>query len=301
LDEATRAEFGLSMTEIAHLLGELLNLGSKVETEPKVMPLPNVVETLKERLGWTEERVEDGIEIFSLRPRDSFFPENAPADAWPWRFNRDLSYVRRPLLIRDIPNDPEDLMWGIRHLDRVGPNLLRLIQGGRLNAQSADMRTYMGTMRHQEGEAFNDLVAEVFESRPGLIIRRRVKKIGPLRIERSRGEPLGDVDVLVVDPGSRRIQAVETKDFELARTPAELRRELAELLQGGDSAASLHTERIEWLRSHVPAILDWLGIDDPANRWRVEGLIVTSRVLLGPHVADSPFEVSTLDQLRGEG
>lgn len=286
------------MTEVAHLFGELLNLGAQMADEPKVAPAPAVVDTLTERLGWPRERVDQGIETFSLGLRESFFPEGAAAEAWPWRFNRDLSYVRRPLLIREVPGAPSQLIWGIRHLDRVGPYVLNLIQAGQLKARSPELRAYMGAMRHQEGEAFNDLVAEVYEGRPNIIVRSRVKKIGKLRIERARGETIGDVDVLVADTVARQILAIETKDFEIAKTPVELRNELQKLVHGDGSAVNHHTERIEWLRGHVPEIVDWLGVNDSAHRWRVDGLIVTSRSLLGPYIAQSPIEVMTLEDLR---
>lgn len=183
--------------------------------------------------------------------------------------------------------------------NRVGPNLLNLIQSGRLKAKSSEMRSYVGSMRAVETEAFNDEVANTFALREGLIVKRRVERIGSERIERSPAEPRGDVDVLVLDSRRRRVLAVETKDFEQARTPFELSNELGKLFEGEDSALHHHSERLEWLQDHLEEVLKWFGVEDRSDKWRVEGLIVVSRPLVTPYFMDSPIRVLTIDDIEG--
>ena len=297
LDVATEAEFGINMTDLGFLIEEFLSLGLEMDREPKLIARAAALTTIETNLGWPREKIELGLENLTLSQRAEFVPDGQEVDVYPWRFNRELSYVRRPILVMGAADADQNLLWGTRHLDRVGPNTLSLIQSGRLKARSPEMRHYVGSMRSLKGEAFNDLVADALQALDHLIVRRRVTRLGRLRIERSPAEPMGDLDVLVVDQSRRRIYALETKDFEQARTPAELRNEIDNLVADNDSAVSHHTERITWLRDHIAELLDWLSIVDSHRSWRIEGMIVVSRHLLAPHFSESPIPIVAFDEL----
>lgn len=297
LDAVSDSEFGFTITELAYLIGDLLNVGlQQGAQEPKTLPLATAIEVLAESLDVTEDKTEQMIKALSLEARAAFIPDEDQVDVFPWRFNRNLSYVRRPLLVWSV-NGEATLIWGIRHLDRIGPNLLNLIHSARLKAKSPEMRSYIGTMRTRENEAFNDQVADILATNPQLIVQRRVEKVGQTRIERSPGQPIGDIDVLVIDPRRRRITAIEAKDFEQARTPYELANEIEKLFEGEDSTIRHHMERIEWLQEHTKKLLEWLEVDPGNGRWIVEGIIVVSRPLVTPHFADSPLPVIDVDAL----
>lgn len=63
---------------------------------------------------------------------------------------------------------------------------------------------------------------------------------------------------------SPSLVAVEAKDFEIARTPAEISNELAKLFLGTNAkkpTVTLHGRRIDWLRGHVDLALSTLGVE----------------------------------------
>lgn len=138
-------------------------------------------------------------------------------------------------------------------------------------------------------------MADVYETFPGWIVRRRVKKVAGLRIQRESGQDLGDVDVLAADPKKRVLWAVEAKGLAFARNPAELANELKSTFQmSGDkkSAVDKHLERAAWLRDNLDSTLDVLSI--PASerrRWKVEPLIVVDHELQSPYIVRSPVPV----------
>lgn len=296
LNTVTEAEFGLNMTEHAHLVRSIIDLSLALDSEVRSLPHADVLKALVESLGWPMSKVARGINNLSLQPRATLFDVSYRSDVFPWRFNRDLSYIRRPLLVRIVDDEPA-LVWGVRHLDRSGSYLLDAILSGRLKGTSAAMRTYLGTVRTEANEQFNDAVADAFERNSALIVKRRVKTFGPLRIQRTRAESLGDIDVLVIDQGRRKIVAVEAKDFEQARNPFELQREVKKLFDGKKSAAHHHSERLDWLRQNLSDVLAHLEIRQDRRRWQVEGLIVVSRDLLSPYITESPIETVTLQNL----
>jgi hypothetical protein len=100
LDAAAEEEFGFTMTKIVDLLRGAQMVGLDLESEPKVMPLRAFIETLERELLWGPERVRTAIEGLALRSRSQFMQRGHEPEIYPWRFNRNLSYVRRPFILR---------------------------------------------------------------------------------------------------------------------------------------------------------------------------------------------------------
>ncbi len=299
-DAAATIEFGYSITELLEFFGAAMDIGRDIHSSVACLPLRELIVRLANQVGWTTERVGQALELLSLKPRSDFLkpdPPYKPADVYPWKFNRPLSYLRRPFLHRK-PNSEVEVLWGIRHLNTVRQYLIYLCLNGRLNAQSKKMKQVMSELRNIEGEEFNDQVADLLEQNKILIVRRRVKKIGKLEIRGARGI-LGDIDVLVADSQRKRLMVIECKNFALARAPHEMANELAELFQGRGkekSAVQHHQERVNWVCNHQGEILTWLGLEPTAD-WKVEPLIVTDYELLTPHLWASPIPVVSLVEM----
>lgn len=130
--------------------------------------------------------------------------------------------------------------------------------------------------------------------RLGFVTQISVKKVGGQRIANSGGEDLGDIDILAVHSKSRSIVAVEAKDFEVARTPAEISNEVEKLFSGNKhkkSTVELHSRRVLWLKQHLETVIASLELVGAASAWRVVGVIVTSDPLITPLVRSSPIAV----------
>ena len=102
-----------------------------------------------------------------------------------------MSYLSRPLLLKEASDGARHVYWGTRALIRTNEYLLHQMVEGRFAAESDDLRSLQGRIANRTGEAFNDRVAEVYEAAQGLIVCRRVTSIAGRRIERRRGQPLG--------------------------------------------------------------------------------------------------------------
>jgi len=297
IDAASEEEFGLTLQELTRILEESVWIGREVHQACAVLPYDTFLDRLSV-LGLPEQRLVDGVGLFTLSPRLDFLRPEAPfirEDVYPWRFNRALSYVRRPFLLRSS-EDGVEVLWGFRHVKIAQRNLIGLVLDGRLKAQVRRMQQVMGAMHHAQGEAFNDRVADLFDGISGVVVRRRVKKVGKMR---GAAGPPGDTDVLAADTRKRRLLLLECKDLAVARTPHEMANELEALFVGEDSALAKHGRRVAWFETNLSAVLDWLGVED-RGRWRVEGLIVVDQELFTPFVQESPMSVIPLNSLLAE-
>ncbi len=302
-DEASLEEFGFTFTDIAQFLSTLTQIESPGDSAVTCIRRSVLEEELGASLGWPLRRIQAAIALFSLGPREQFWRVEPPykkEDVYPWRFSRQLSYVRRPLVIRQ-GRDGQELLWGYRHVYVAFENLRYLCLSGRLQATHPGMKRFLSQRQQLLGEWFNDEVARTLAAQPGLVVRARVDKVGDIRPMGPQGQ-LGDIDVLTVDPASRHVWAIECKHLSTARTPYELRSEFQNMLSGAPGRPSIvekHGRRTEWLKQNLSTVLTWLGLQpDPRDTWRVEPLIVLEREMLSAHLQDSPIPIIALHQLR---
>lgn len=298
LDTATEAEFGVSLGGLQWLLAHAIELGTHLQGACKVMPLPDFVAELTARLGWNAEQVKAAFEVLASRPRASFLAPPAPytrEHTYPWRYNRGLSYVRKPLLVRQTARG-EEVVWGIRHLWEALHYLRGLCIGGRLSAGSPEMRKLIGRLLDERGERFNDEVGALFQGVPDARVALRVGNIRG-KLQGAADEDLGDIDVLAAIPDEHRLYVVETKDLSVARTAWELRSEIANLFEAKGRrrpAVEKHMARAEWVSRNMGAALERLGLDGgEEDRWVVEPLIVISSELVSPRMMQSPIPIVT--------
>jgi len=300
IDEATKAEWGIAFQDLANLILEAI--GISAGRDPVVMPRTELLDALRTELGWSVERVETTLDYLTLGPREDFLnpPEPFKAnDAYPWRFGRPLSYVRRPFLRRDHDGSSE-VLWGRRHLYEAGRHLVAIVTDGRIpQPKSNEMRRYVGSVVQADGEAFNDRVADALLDEPRLTVRRRVKKIpsqdGTLK-------PPGDIDVLVARRDRRELWLLECKSLALSRTPAELHNELQRVFIGSEqhpSQLARHLRRVEWAKGHIKALLAWIVPDAGSpKKWKIKHAIVADPIPVSSIVVQSGEPVLAPDELH---
>jgi hypothetical protein len=301
IDEAASEEFGHSLTELLNLLAEGMNIGKDISPTYAFMPVSELISQLADRLGWQSPKVENALDLLSLKPRAAFLKPPTPhrlEDIVPWRFNRSLSYLRRPFLFSSTDQGPE-VAWGNRGLYGAWTYLINLFMEGRLRAQSLRLRQVLGEVNEINGEEFNDQVADIFETHEDLIVRSRAKKIGHLKLVAEQGD-LGDIDVLVVSAAKKLVWVIECKSLAVGRTPFEMTNEITNLFRGKKGKASIierHQKRVDWVSQNIGSVLAWLNLDQ-SGTWSVEGRVVVDRELFTPYLTHSPMPVIALHELH---
>ncbi len=302
IDGAYEAEFGISATNLNMLIGDLVRQARDTDHGVGVRELAELVAALAESTRLPDDAVGAGLDLLSLEPVEGFDPKRFPRDSYPWKFSRNRSMIRRPLLVRPTASGDE-VVWGARSTWRAGQYLMQQLISARYPATSDEMRRFVGRITHQAGEEFNARVANALREAGFEDVRERVQKIGKLRLLRPNGQEMGDVDVLVIDRSRLVLLVVEAKDFEFARTPQELGNEVEKLIGERGSASTHRLERIEFLRDHLPRVLKELSISDEPTSWDVQGMVVTSADLLGTHYLGASglardLRLISLDTLR---
>jgi hypothetical protein len=168
-----------------------------------------------------------------------------------------------------------------------------VIYAVRLQSTTQAMKKLMGTIRQDQNKAFEREVASIFAQSGMPVTGTGVKKICGQRLLSPDGADLGDVDAIALDPASKIIVVAEAKDFELARTPAELANEAEALLIGDKSAVRKLSRRAAWVESHLGLVLRHFSVGGTASSWHVVPVVVTSRRLVSPNVLEASVPVVT--------
>jgi hypothetical protein len=298
IDRAFRSEFGHALTELVDFLIALGDISMELKpTTPTVVEHNELISRLVSQLNWNREKVLQSLRLFSLSPRGAYLtppPDSRSEDLYPWRYNRAMSYSRRPLLVRERYGKTE-VLWGHRHLDFAKFYLVELCRSTRLKAKSNEMNTLLAGFRHQAGKSFNDAVYNHLERVPLLIVRNRIRKVNHLRIGN-----LGDIDILCADQNTTTLWVIECKSLALARTPYEMAQEIATLTAEAPAQGSVlkkHQARTVWVEQHLAEVLAWLRAD-PELGWKVRPLIVVDAAPITPWLKRMPIPVVSLDMLK---
>jgi hypothetical protein len=156
LDAAAQAEFGYSMTELTNFTRDAYLLGVDLNPSVARVEIGEFITLLSGSLGWPEDRVRRALDLLSLAPRADFLsppPPHKTVDVFPWKFNRALSYMRRPFLQREY-RDRTEILWGNRHLYNAVKYLADLCASARLKATSPEMKRFLAQLNSNQGAPF---------------------------------------------------------------------------------------------------------------------------------------------------
>ncbi len=303
---AFKAEFGLTMKQIADFHAFMAEFGFEQETAAPQLSLSELKRKLKEVLGWPPAQLDEAIDLFSLKPRARW--DSAPsgfreADIWPWRYRRRLSYVRKPLVIGPDSDGNPTVFWGPRHSERSCIQLFSLVMSGRYRlhgSSSPEMIELLGRIGNRQGKEFTRQAAEWFRQTVPWQTHVNVP-IRPGELLGSRTD-LGDIDILLVDTEGNRVFSLECKNINYGRSPREIKNEIDRLIGEEadiDSWVGKHQKRDGWLRRNITLLCSQYGLKP--GRVRVSSLFLTSEEIPATFVRRTALPFISFTRLRRLG
>ena len=271
------AEFGLSMEQYAAFVLGVTSEALKQRGAHLRLRRSEVLRRLREAGSGNPERV---FEVFALKPRarwDERNPANAKRRDWyPWRYNRRLSILRRPLVQFSTDDDPVVLLMPSILAGTL--DYLQKASFGRLPKElfdSPEMISCIGRAADRNGHDFNRKVAGRLEELEWMTKQE-------VSLTQLRGEAeLGDIDVLAWRSDSGLVYAIECKSLQFDRTCGEIGERLAEYstgtVDGKRTPLQKHLDRI----SYLDANREWLShlTDIPVERLQLRSALVTEQLV----------------------
>lgn len=134
--------------------------------------IKEIIDCLKNNVN--KETIIKILDKLALQERDDYLKPPDPyvkEDVYPWRFNRELSLSRKPLIIYN-----GKVLYGYRVLSNSIKFLFDLIESTRYRARSAKMKKYIIKIKKDKGRRFNDIVYNVICENQDIIVDKNVKK-----------------------------------------------------------------------------------------------------------------------------
>ncbi|MBC6135423.1 hypothetical protein HB825_11310 [Listeria booriae] len=271
-------EFGYSFEVFNMVVDSLIIIGSDSKRTVISLPLDEAILEVKKLVvdKVSNEEIERIIYDFGLCERTDFLkpPKGfSKKDILPWRFNRNLSFIRRPIAIHS-----GNAIWGIRNLAYLKKYLYNLIFDGTYKAQSKSMKVLMSDIANYLGDKFNSEVGILLRSYPDMQVYKGVAKFGKKKITDENKNMLGDIDILAFNTKTKKIFVVETKDFNLARNPYEIEMEIMKIFKGEKSFLVKHQKREKWVVENLDVVLEHYQL--PEEKWKVVSMFVVSEHII---------------------
>jgi len=307
LDNAYFEEFGMSITRICEFINDLGIIAYQQPTAWASLSKGDLFTQINQHdHTFTLEEFECAMNYLCLVNRGKVhqIPKGFDGiDISPWRFNRRLSILRKPLVAVYNPKAPDNpiIYWGFRQLlasrvylyDQCTTNRLRVTEDG-------PVQKVLGKLAQRNG---NQLVQSVLQEvgSDELVVDSEVPINPKSALKHDRD--IGDVDVLVIDKTSKAIYSLECKSMAPSRNIKEMVEEVNKLF-GSDSKKGWidkHVERDKWLKNN----LDLLGIKYKLelSDYSIKSFFITQEDMLTPYLImrKSPIPFVTLYTLREKG
>ncbi|MBR3446368.1 MAG: hypothetical protein IKH27_00995 [Oscillospiraceae bacterium] len=276
INEAFVEEYGYSFSDLASLIMSMVVLGNEYEEEIKQASLEDIVQKIRSLSSETINRI---IDDFSNIAREDFLNPPSPFtgnDVYPWRFNRRLSFIRRPILKFE-----NELIWGNRQLFHNFLFLTDLIKEGKLATKKGKLQKLIGKIANKSGNDFNDAVVNKIRSLGYSMVFSKVEKINRKKIEFTHGETLGDIDVLFINPKKKKIVVIEAKEFSFSKTAYEMYREYLKLFCDSDKGPcyiTKHKKRVAWVKDHITELVEQYHLNH--GKWLVSDALVVNQPIV---------------------
>lgn len=295
-EEAFIDEFNYTFQEFQEVILFLLENAEKGDQY-----LDGIIEIdINECINHLKDKVREEVILkilyrLSLQEREDYLKPPEPyiaEDVYPWRFNRELSLSRKPLIIYS-----GEVIYGYRILSNSIKFLFDLIGSAKFRAKSSKMKAYISKIEKDKGRRFNDIVYNVISENKDIIVDKNVKKINKKKIMSSDNNELGDIDVLCISPEKGIINLIETKDLSLSKNFYEMHNEYKKMFDFNDEKSfyNKHMKRVNWVAEHIEDIKAQYNL--PNKRWKITYLFVVDDNLISKDVFKVKVNITTLKNL----
>lgn len=291
LDKAFIADYGVSFTRICHFSDMLSYIGFNQSQDYASYPLDQLKAEINKYAEpqFSEVEFNSVLSYLSLEKRgtvhkikkDSGFDIS---DFIPWKFNRMLSLLRKPIIVFGDPGKIDRIVfWGARQVLDSKRYLVEQCLSGRLRVPKEDSEIIgvLGSFAQDRGDG---LVKSIIASiDPNELIVDQERFIGP-NFEFKHTVDIGDIDVLIIDKSKKIIFSLESKSMSPSRNIMEMVSEVNKLF-GSESEkgwVDKHMERHEWLKNNKEQLTKKYGLD--VSDFEIRSFFVTEEDMLTPHL-----------------
>jgi hypothetical protein len=288
--EAWQAEYGLSFSAFQEISGEFQDIAVKRGT---VIVKTNIEEVAAGRndTGVTTADVEAFVKAFGLTARATWAaqPPVLYKDVNPWRYQRRLSLILRPIVVCEN-GDLRQLIYGVGTFRESFGYILDFIKKATFDKDvfiSTEMRSLLGARVDLLGRNFAHKVATALSD----LGWQAVPEVNLTQLGAGKNPNLGDIDVLAWHSDGR-VLAIECKRLKQSKTIAELAQSCNRFQGNSGDHMYKHLRRATWLKENIAQVSKFTKL--PTDLIRVRYPMVVSAPVPFKYLQDLPMEASDI-------
>jgi hypothetical protein len=218
-------------------------------------------------------------------------------ETYPWRYDRRLSYVTRPLLPVNL-NGEIFFLLSARHLLTAAENLIAMFFKGtlRIDENNKKIRQLLAERNHIKGAEYRKEVYEWLASGTSMVVYPYEIKISPRGFFKSEKDK-GDIDILAIDKQKKIVYSIECKNTAQSKVAYEFHLEIEDYLGRGGKEGLIqkHVNRHTWLMENKAQVLDELKLSPD---YTIESLVVSKNILPMKYIRLTPMPVYAFYDLK---
>lgn len=288
--KAWEAEYNHSFESFRAIAAALQNL-AVIQKNVVVEVAVEEIEPDLDGYAFTPADVAAFVSAFSLPSRPTWLaqpPGTLPKEINPWRFQRRLSLMLRPLVA--VGPSASQLIYGVGTFREALGYILDSIGAATFDKdvfRSKEMRSFLGACVDELGRQFTELVAGKLRE-AGWQTKTELKLTQLLAPKMPN---LEDIDVLAWhDDGT--VLVIECKRLKQSKTIAEIALSCQRFAGNVGDHLHKHLRRAEWVKENVPKIAKFTKLD--ADIIRIHTPLVVSRPVTFKYLQGLPLQASEI-------
>ncbi|MEJ2901519.1 SEC-C metal-binding domain-containing protein [Pedobacter panaciterrae] len=220
-------------------------------------------------------------------------------ETYPWRYNRRISYMLRPLLKIERLGKTYYLI-SARHLMTAAENILSRFMDGTLKVAVNHLKinNLLAERNHIKGTNFRNFVCKWLVEHTdfevvGFEVKIKPRGFFPAQVDK------GDVDILCLDHKNQVLYAIECKNTSQAKIAYDIYTEISNYigLKGKPGMIEKHVQRDLWLKENSTVVRQKLGLSDD---YRIKSFVLTKHILPTRYIKDTPLPVYAVADLKSD-
>lgn len=311
IDEAFEADWGVGYTKILEFLYGCHVIA--IKRQNTVIEISDSELKDEIRKIYPDISAEDAtkcLDRLSLDKRADYLTPPAGfsgKDIFPWVYNRELSFLRRPIVRYQLENRKISCLLAFRSCLMAGLQLTDLLYSGRLKNGGKKMGDLLGQFEAKKGRVFNEEVRAFLQMIPGLTVWSHDVSIKPKGFLPA-SKDYGDIDVMAYNPSTNILYSIECKNTNTAKNVREMKTEMDSYLGRGENPETdkkralvlKHLRRHQWLVNNMEQVKSVIGATEAPT---VKSMMLTAAVIPTSYLKreETPLSILNFPELKLKG
>lgn len=222
-------------------------------------------------------------------------PENFHSkEIWVWRFNRQLSYIRRPIVKLKREGTSEVLMWSARHLEMASNNLRALFYNGMLKVDEVKYPKITALINDRlniKSKDFRKKVLDWFKTSSLQVFDSEIK-IRPSVFPAAERD-YGDIDILIIDHVGKKVYLAECKNTKQAKILYDFHHDADNYFK---KQLPRHITRTEFIRNNISELGNKVRQD--LTEYAVIPVVISSHQLPAKFLKELPLSLYSFSEIK---